>query len=81
MGTVPWGGCAGHASRAVGNKPGQLEQKGEKLPALLLGEGRPLWEEGRASPAPAHGHCPAWHQRAGMALVQAACLSRPWALV
>lgn len=86
MGTVPWGGCAGHASRAV-NKPDQLEQKGRKPPALLLERSRPLWAlgGGQSEPTSSCSHWPAWHQRAGMALVQAACLSRPrilgWRLV
>lgn len=65
------------------NKPGQLEQKGEQPPAILLGEGRSLWAlgGGRVSPAPACGHWPAWPQRAGMALAQVVRLSRPRALV
>lgn len=50
------------------NKPGQLKQKGEKLPALLLGEGRPLWalgggqSEPSSSPRPLASLAPkGWH--------------------
>lgn len=60
-------------------QPDQLEQKGRKPPAPLLEGSRPLWAlgGGQSEPTSSCSHCPAWHQRAGMALVQAACLSRP----
>lgn len=81
MGTVPCGGCAGHANRAVEQtRPAGAERIATSPP---LGRGQaPLGSGRRAlSLAPAHSHWLAWHQRTSMAPVQAMCLPRPSMLV